>query len=169
MGFAGGFVVELTERQVQCLKMTATMTDKEIARELGISPHTVNMHIRNAMEKLGASSRGMALRTITGNPQYDNPVMARAVEIVGSEPVGNSPSQAELNTTVTSRISWLHYPAYAPAPPKNRLLRLLLILSLSFVILAGAASLVGLFKVVTDSLDGWAVDPQKSLREERYG
>lgn len=36
----------LTERQLQCLRLSATMTDKEIARALGISENTVDKHFR---------------------------------------------------------------------------------------------------------------------------
>lgn len=44
------------------------MTDKEIARALGLSPHTVSQHIRDGMARLGVSSRKAALRALTENP-----------------------------------------------------------------------------------------------------
>ncbi|MFN3592504.1 MAG: response regulator transcription factor [Thermaurantiacus sp.] len=37
--------------------MLAHLTSKEIARELGISPHTVDGHLRGALQRLGLQSR----------------------------------------------------------------------------------------------------------------
>jgi len=58
---------QLSPRQLQCLKMSATMSDKEIAKVLGISPHTVSQHIRDARAVLGAGSRREARRSLTSN------------------------------------------------------------------------------------------------------
>ena len=60
----------LTPRQLECLRLAATMTDKEIARHIGISPHTVSLHIGKAMRRLGVSSRRAALRALAENPLY---------------------------------------------------------------------------------------------------
>ncbi len=59
---------ELTQRQRECLVMSATMTDKEIARALGLSPHTVSLHIRKAMARLNAPSRKVAFRKLGSGP-----------------------------------------------------------------------------------------------------
>jgi len=40
------------------------MSDKEIGRKLGLSPHTVENHIRKAKRKLGVSSRKTALELL---------------------------------------------------------------------------------------------------------
>lgn len=158
--------MELTERQEQCLRLTATMTDKEIARELGISPHTVNMHIRNAMEKLGVSSRGKALRAITENSLRDLGAMDTTSEPLPPRPVvepeaPRCPADAE-----DPNKYWYLLPTYVAGPPRSKLSRSLLILGMAFVFLAVGASLVGLFGVLVDGLDRWAVDPTQSLREE---
>lgn len=58
---------QLSPRQLQCLQMSATMSDKEIAKALGISPHTVSQHIRDARVVLGAGSRREARRSLTSN------------------------------------------------------------------------------------------------------
>lgn len=48
----------ITERERTCLKGTAIgKTEKEIARELGISPSTVHAHLENCKRKLGARNR----------------------------------------------------------------------------------------------------------------
>lgn len=60
----------LTERQEECLRLSATMTDKEIARALGISANTVDKHMREATRKLGVSRRKEALRLLASNPPY---------------------------------------------------------------------------------------------------
>jgi DNA-binding CsgD family transcriptional regulator len=51
----------LTEGQKACLRgVLRHMSSKDIARELGISPHTVDQRIRTAMRALGAGSRVQA-------------------------------------------------------------------------------------------------------------
>lgn len=50
----------LTRRQTECLRMSVALTDKEIARTLGIAPKTVDGHIHAAMRRLGVSSRRTA-------------------------------------------------------------------------------------------------------------
>lgn len=62
--------VRLTERQEECLRLSVTMTDKEIARTLGISANTVDKHIREATRRLGVSRRKEALRLLGSNPPY---------------------------------------------------------------------------------------------------
>ncbi len=55
----------LSERQVQTLTLVAKgLTSKEIGRELGVSPSTVDNHIRAAIDRLGARNRQHAARMI---------------------------------------------------------------------------------------------------------
>jgi DNA-binding NarL/FixJ family response regulator len=52
----------LTPREVEVLTAVSNgLTNKEIARELGISRHTVKFHIESLMRKLGVSSRAEAV------------------------------------------------------------------------------------------------------------
>jgi DNA-binding NarL/FixJ family response regulator len=52
----------LSEREREVLTMLAAgSTGEEIANELFLSPETVRTHVRNAMEKLGASTRTHAI------------------------------------------------------------------------------------------------------------
>ena len=60
--------IRLTERQEECLRLSVTMTDKEIARVLGISHNTVDKHIRGATHRLGVSRRKDAVRLLALNP-----------------------------------------------------------------------------------------------------
>ena len=52
----GGHPLTAREREIQRL-ITTGMSNKLIARELGISDGTVKIHVKNLMRKLGARSR----------------------------------------------------------------------------------------------------------------
>lgn len=55
--------VALTPRQLEVLRRVAFgQTDKQIARELDLSPRTVEMHVAGAMKALGGKSRAEAVR-----------------------------------------------------------------------------------------------------------
>ena len=61
--FAGGHVPHLTERQRQCLEgYLARKTAKQIGRELGITHHAVEQHLKAARKKLGAADTLEAAR-----------------------------------------------------------------------------------------------------------
>lgn len=56
-------VARLTPGQRTCLRLVnQRLTSKDIARELAISPHTVDQRLRQAIEILGVSSRVEAAR-----------------------------------------------------------------------------------------------------------
>lgn len=58
-------VARLTVRQNQCLRLVAQgYTSKEIARELALSPSTVDNHILAAVQLLAVSTRGEAARVL---------------------------------------------------------------------------------------------------------
>ena len=69
---------KLTDGQKACLRgVLRHLSSKDIARELGISPHTVDQRIRLAMRALGAGSRVQAafmLARQEGLPEYQSPV-----------------------------------------------------------------------------------------------
>jgi DNA-binding NarL/FixJ family response regulator len=52
----------LTQRQVDVLELVAAgLATRELARALAISPHSVESHVRKAMDKLGAANRAHAV------------------------------------------------------------------------------------------------------------
>jgi len=59
-------VDKLSDRQLDCLRLVAqNLSSKEIAVELGISPHTVDQRIRGALQILGVERRAQAARIVT--------------------------------------------------------------------------------------------------------
>ena len=62
-------IARLSEGQRDCLLLVDQhMSSKEIAVRLGISPHTVDQRIRQALQILGVERRGEAARIIAGSP-----------------------------------------------------------------------------------------------------
>jgi DNA-binding CsgD family transcriptional regulator len=58
-------VAKLSEGQLDCLRLVAQhLSSKEIAVELGISPHTVDQRVRQALQTLGVSRRAQAARIV---------------------------------------------------------------------------------------------------------
>jgi two-component system nitrate/nitrite response regulator NarP len=52
----------LTRREMEVLSdLAAGRTNKQIARELGVSLNTVKFHVRNLFQKLGVNSRSQAI------------------------------------------------------------------------------------------------------------
>jgi DNA-binding CsgD family transcriptional regulator len=73
---ASGSPVPLTRREREILRALAEgMSGAQIAEQLVLSPETVRTHVRNAMGKLGASTRSQAValalqhRMITADPE----------------------------------------------------------------------------------------------------
>jgi len=66
MGVGG--IALLTERQRVCLRMVyGHMSSKDIARELKISPHTVDQRLRFAIRHLGVSTRIEAAKILAAH------------------------------------------------------------------------------------------------------
>ena len=64
-----GRVAQLTPGQLDCLRLVDQhLSSKEIAAELGISPHTVDQRIRQSLATLGVERRAQAARLVA---QYD--------------------------------------------------------------------------------------------------
>jgi DNA-binding CsgD family transcriptional regulator len=80
-------VAQLSLRQRECLDLVGQgLTSKQIGRELGLSPSTVDNHIRSALERLGVSDRMSAVRSIADLDR----------ELGGGAP-GNLPQKDTLN------------------------------------------------------------------------
>jgi DNA-binding CsgD family transcriptional regulator len=64
-------VARLSQGQLDCLRLVDQhLSSKEIAAELGISPHTVDQRIRQALATLGVERRAQAARLVA---QYSGP------------------------------------------------------------------------------------------------
>ncbi|HEX3423287.1 MAG TPA: helix-turn-helix transcriptional regulator [Sphingomicrobium sp.] len=64
-------VQKLTAGQLDCLRLVDQhLSSKEIAAELGISPHTVDQRIRQSLATLGVERRSQAARIVS---QYSGP------------------------------------------------------------------------------------------------
>jgi len=62
-------LILLTERELECLLYAANgATERETALSLGISPHTVHIHLGNSKEKLRAKNK---LHTVVLALRYD--------------------------------------------------------------------------------------------------
>lgn len=90
----------LTGKQRQVLDLLIQhKTSKEIARELGISPHTVDQRIQFAREKLGAQTRGEAavayrrLLETCGHATYEDSGIAPPPPLADSEGQAGSPAR----------------------------------------------------------------------------
>ncbi len=58
-------IASLSPQQVACLRLVGELrTSKQIAEILGISSHTVDTHLSNAVRKLGAANRMEAARLL---------------------------------------------------------------------------------------------------------
>lgn len=144
---AGGVMTgRLTERQLECLRLSATMTDKDIGRHLGISHHTVSLHIREAMRRLQVSSRKAALRRLASEPLYGSEAIPAPLDPGPDRPAPGDPVDDTVGTVGTS-TAWL-----LPPPPRPRA-RLVLI----FVFAAVAALItVGIVNVVSGAVGALA-------------
>ena len=64
-------VARLTDGQLDCLRLVDRhLSSKEIAAELGISPHTVDQRVRQSLAILGVERRAQAARIVA---QYSGP------------------------------------------------------------------------------------------------
>lgn len=71
---------KLTEGQRECLRRVLLhQTSKDIARELGISPHTVDQRLRVATRALGVSSRIEAARALASVENNEFPAYQSSV------------------------------------------------------------------------------------------
>ncbi len=78
-------VDRLTAGQRDCLRLVLRhMTSKDIARQLDISPHTVDMRLRTAMRTLGVASRLDAARLLGSSDGLYQPLIYQRPELVGA-------------------------------------------------------------------------------------
>ena len=164
-------VSRLTEGQLDCLRLVAQhLSSKEIAVELGISPHTVDQRIRQALQILGVDRRAQAARIVA---HYDEPYQrlihqtpyidpgvalgeqrsAVSNQIRHADRAGGAWESAGFHTEQKRGLSWssLQPPFATRSHPRNEMsvgLRLLWIV----VIATGAAFSAGMYLAGLESL-----------------
>jgi DNA-binding CsgD family transcriptional regulator len=85
-------VARLSAGQLDCLRLVDEhLSSKEIAHELGISPHTVDQRIRQALAILGVERRAQAARIVA---QYEEPYQ-RLIHQSPYIPAGEQSGQPE--------------------------------------------------------------------------
>ena len=139
----------LNERQKQCLRLFYTNLEvKEIARELGLSPHTVNEHLRDARRILGLSRSMQAARLLVESEGTNRSV---------SEPIGlDRPADA-------ADIESASLPAEPESAVRNRynlgvLTRMGLIVAIAFVAVALAGALLVGAEAITRIFVDYRID-----------
>ncbi len=84
-------VARLSPGQLDCLRLVDQhLSSKEIAVELGISPHTVDQRVRGALHRLGVERRSQAARLVA---QLDGPyqrLIHQPPHVEPGEPAGQS-------------------------------------------------------------------------------
>jgi DNA-binding CsgD family transcriptional regulator len=105
---------QLTEKERQVLDLVIQhKPTKQIARELGVAPNTVDMRLRSAREKLGTPDRNAAARAYTsllaacGKPTCGFPVMDEIEDVTLTEVT----DRKEAATFVLQDVGWIDRPA----------------------------------------------------------
>mgnify|MGYP001615873521 CR=1 FL=1 len=151
----------LSHRQVECLKLSAFMSDKEIGRKLGLSPHTVENHIREAKRKLGVTSRKKALELMTeipsdgfggmADPEESSPTPGVSEASVAFEHCIGAPSSATPFGVYSGLGQWR-----TTAGWRGPKLVLVILLALGMAISVGAILAIGLMVFgVLETLLSW--------------
>ena len=166
-----GRVAKLTPGQLDCLRLVDQhLSSKEIAVELGISPHTVDQRIRQALHTLGVSRRAQAARIVaqTSEPYqrliHQSPYIEAAAgagnqdgavsnQIRHAGRAGEARGNPSFHTEQRRGLSWssLQLPFATRSHPRNEMsvgLRLLWIV----VIATGAAFSAGMYLAGLESL-----------------
>jgi DNA-binding CsgD family transcriptional regulator len=73
-------IARLSQGQRECLELVNQhLSSKEIALRLGISPHTVDQRVRQALQVLGVEKRGEAARLVAAAGTGDDPAYQRLI------------------------------------------------------------------------------------------
>ena len=124
---AAARLAQLTDGQRDCLRAVyAHMTSKDIARALGISPHTVDMRLRTAMKTLAVASRIDAARLLIdaeGGPEAYQPLIYQAPDVAGAANVGTlgAPASTTSDEYATQHSDPRFSPGFDPSaggPPR---------------------------------------------------
>lgn len=141
----------LTPRQFECLSLSATFHDQQIAERLGISVHTVRQHIDEAKSRLGVQDRKAARRLLPQNGgEAEGGIASLPPEPLPLQTAGGSqPSSADQGPDKRRPL----YEVYASfgkwrVPPKIGGSRLPLIVLVALISIGVVASLAMLQSVM---------------------
>ena len=97
---------QLTERQRQCLEgFIARKTAKQIGRDLGITHHAVEQHLKAARKKFGAIDTLEAARRYAGGADTTVGPYYAASEVSGRQATGSSAWQPEQASSLLRDIA----------------------------------------------------------------
>lgn len=108
-------IMGLTQRQRDVMELVIQhRTSKEIARDLGIAPNTVDQRINAVRDKLGARDRAEAarmyvqLKSICGESTYGSPVVDSSIcaSLAGRQDIGIDPVFALGDSAVAQGADW---------------------------------------------------------------
>ena len=140
-------VPRLSDRQEQCLRGVLDLKSaKQIARELGISPHAVEKHLRVVREKFGVNTSAEAARLFgmvhQGGefPQYGPSDLARSYDPRHSSPAHELPDGQFRASTGASLV-------HDPLTPRQTLLT---ITAVCFVSIVGLLLLVACAEAIRE-------------------
>lgn len=132
-------------QQAQCLRMVARgFRSKEIARELNLSAHTVDGHLRRALVRLEVSGRNEAARLFLEFEATTQPLSTQALSIEPAAPISEEERVETQSAAVNEgRQAFVAFPASPVVPidrwPHVRRLSTLQTLVLIAVLVATAA------------------------------
>jgi DNA-binding CsgD family transcriptional regulator len=141
----------LNQRQLECLRLVyRNLEAKEIARELGLSPHTVVEHLRDARRVLGASRSMHAARMLV-EYERDNRIGYEPLGVTGS---GDFAFMSNVPATATGAAAGIRKNRYN----LNYLERLGLIIAIAVGVIALTGSLVMGAHVISQVLVSHKID-----------
>lgn len=143
----------LTPRQTECLRLSATLHDQQIAERLGISVHTVRQHIDEAKSRLGVQDRKAARRLLPQDAGGDFDGMATSAAVAVHDPVEEPPPAVHHEGRVRDRSLYGLYVGLGRwrQPPKLGGSRLPLIV-LWALLWIGLVAAVAMLQSVMDTL-----------------
>lgn len=110
----------LSERELEILRRVATgASNKDIARQLGISPNTVKVHLRNVFSKIGVDTRTAATLVALKSGWLEAPPAARSLEPSSLLPTTKRRARPALWLLAALALlaSFTALPRAAPQPP----------------------------------------------------
>lgn len=143
----------LTRREIQCVRLAGeSLSNKEIAARLRVSPRTVNNHLSAAYAKLATSNRQDAAAVVAR--EYPDFTRLQPIPIASPAPlteVSTRPGDELAATPQAASENWL-----LPAPPETRVLRLAIILGLTVLAAVITMGLVAIVDASLASIGGYA-------------